>query len=97
MNGNLQIKEQMDKLMFHSSKTQSSGISLKRGAVPYSQVSYHRYYRPSPLHPLKMTFCFLLFPFIPLAVVSLCVQQPPLDDRRTDRDSVFSPVCGATL
>lgn len=35
------------------------------------QASYCRYYRPSPLHPLKMTFCLLLFPFIPLAFVSL--------------------------
>lgn len=61
---------------------------------------YCRCYRPSPLHPLKMTFCFLLFPFISPAFFSLCVRQPPFDDRQTDRDSwliVFSPFCGATL
>lgn len=43
-----------------------------------------------------MTVFFFSFfsPIIPLALVSLCVQQSPLE---TDRACVFSPVCGSTL
>lgn len=69
------MKEQMDRL------TRSSSVSLSRGSVPDSQASHLQVLSPQPLHPLKTTFCFLLFPFlIPLAFVSLCIQQPLLDD-----------------
>lgn len=96
-NGNLQIKEQMDKLMLRSSKTQSSAVYLKRGTVPYSPSLVLQVLSAQPPSSFKDAF---LFAFIPLYSSGLCFserQQPLLDDRRTDCDLVFSPVCWATL
>lgn len=61
---------------------------------PFHPHKPHKYYQPRPLYPLNMTFCFLLFFFIRLTFLSQCVQQLRIDDRETDHELMFSPVCG---